>query len=311
MTTPVTLHEPDGTTYEVALVRAGTRAGLPSATFELDATTWERVEDHGSFHTDPGRSGGRARTFDLDRPLLLEAVLDPIAAVHGADDLAARLVGAEADSPLVSTEAWWVLSVTQEVPLPPDLAGSGSLQEGISYAHPSWLVDAGTSSLGEAWERALELGEHRDFNPDEPLLGLIHGVFEEDDWVVERPDEYATILQVPVDGQHGRFDLWIRTDEAAQLVTAFAVLPHDVPLDRVGAVLELAARMNQSMAVGSYEADPDSGLLSFKSGIDVAGDRLSVALVRRLVADTLMAAEKAWSALDEVLAGITPQEPAS
>jgi hypothetical protein len=130
----------------------------------------------------------------------------------------------------------------------------------------------------------------------------VQELFEEQDWVVERPEADATVLRIPVAGDAGDFELWVRTDEAEQLVTVYAVLPTDVPAPRVAEVLELAARLNQSVPVGSYEADPESGLLSFKTAIDVAGDRLSPALVERLVATAMAAATRGHAALDGLLA---------
>ena len=206
----------------------------------------------------------------------------------------------------MSTEAWWALSATQEVELPADLHGTGSLHEGISYEHPSWLQDAaGSVGLEEAWTRAMELGELLDGASDTPLLDLVGAVFNDQGWVIEQPDPEVTILHATVASDHGDFDLYVRTDEHQHHVTAFSVLPLDVPADRVGAVLELAARLNGGVAVGSYEGNPDTGLLAFKSGIDVSGDRLSVALVRQLVGNVLVAGERAMPLHREVVEGRT------
>src|SRR3954453_20567490 len=144
----ISLVEPDGSTLDVVLVSAGTRAGLPSATFELANDAWERVEAHGLLHVDPARSRGGSRSFDPAKSVQVEAVLDPVAAIDGVDALADRLRLASAGDALLSTEAWWTLSATQEVDLPGDLRGSGTLHEGIAYEHPSWLSDpAGSVGL--------------------------------------------------------------------------------------------------------------------------------------------------------------------
>ena len=56
----------------------------------------------------------------------------------GCRRAARRAVGAGADSPLLSTESWFALTVTSEVDLPPELAAVGSLREGYSTR---WATD--------------------------------------------------------------------------------------------------------------------------------------------------------------------------
>lgn len=307
----LSLHEPDGSTLDVTLVTAGTRAGLPSATFEMDFGAWERVESLGLLHADPARSRSASRPFDPAKPIQIDAVLDPVAAIDGVDALADRLLSATVDDPLRSTEAWWALSVTQEVDLPSDLRETGTLHEGLSYEHPSWLQDAaGSVGLEEAWNRAMELQDRID-DSETPMLDLVIELFEEQDWEIDRPNPDATIVHAGVASDAGDFDLYVRTDEQKQLLTAFSVLLHDVPIERIGAIHELAARLNVKSAIGSFEVGADDGLLSFKVGLDVTGDVLSSALARSLVGRVLIAGERANAAYAQVAAGAaTPEEAA-
>jgi hypothetical protein len=300
----ITLHEPDGSTIDVVLVTAGTRAGLPSATFDLDFGAWDHVESHGLLHVDPARSrSSGSRPFDPGKTVQVEAVLDPVAAIDGVDGLADRLLSASAGDPLLSTEAWWSLSATQEVDLPADLRGTGTLHEGISFEHPVWLQDAaGSVGLEEAWHRAMELQDQLDAG-DEPMLDVVVELFEEQDWQIDRPNPEATIVPAGVASDAGDFDLYVRTDEDKHLITAIAVLPHDVPAEHVAEVHELADQLNVQSAVGSFEVDAGRSLVSFKSGIDLTGDLLSGALVRSLVGRVLIAAERANAAFADVAAG--------
>jgi hypothetical protein len=300
----LSLAEPDGSTLSVALVTAGTRAGLPSATFELDAAAWDRVESHGLLHADPARSRSGARPFDPAKSVQVEAVLDPVAAIDGVDALAQRLTTARPGDPLLSTEAWWALSATQEVDLPAERRGTGTLHEGIAFEHPVWLRDAaGSVGLEEAWQRAMELQDRLDRESTSPMLDLVVDLFEEQEWEVDRPNPDATIVHASVASDAGDFDLYVRTDEQRHHITAFAVLQHDVVDGCAGAVLELAARLNAKAAVGSFEADPDTGLLSFKSGIDTAGEPLSSAMVRSLIGNVLVAGERANALYAAVASG--------
>lgn len=303
----ITLVEPDGELLEVSLVSAGTRAGLPSATFDVNGAAWERIETHGLLHADPARRRSAARPFDPAKTVQVEAVLDPVAAANGIDDdLRDQLLVAGPTDPLLGTEAWWTLSATQEVDLPADLAGTGTLQEGISYEHPVWLQDAaGSVGLEEAWKRAMELGEHLDGSSETPLFDLIVAVFNEQGWEVDQPNPEATVVHAPVASDHGGFDLYVRTDEVEHVATAFASLPSEGSEIYPREVLELAARLNSSIAVGSFEANADNGLLTFKHAIDVTGDRLSVPLVRQLIGTVLIAADRAQAAYAAVISGQT------
>lgn len=307
----ITLLEPDGSPLAVTLVTAGRRAGLPSATFELDAKTWERVESTGLLHADPSRSRAGGRPFDPARRIEVEAVLDPIAAIDGTDALLDRMLGALPGDPLLSTEAWWALSATQEIDLPPDLAGRGTIQEGIAFEHPVWLQDAsGSVGLEEAWERAMELGELIDGTSDTPLLDAVETMFHDADFHIERPNPDATVLHAPVKSESGDFDLFVSTNEERHTVTVYAILDGTIPLDRMPDVLELAARLTGVLPVGSFEPSLDGGL-SFKVGLDVTGDHLSTALARNLVSVALVQAERARPLLQAVIAGERSPEDAA
>ncbi len=300
----ISLVEPDGSTLDVVLVTAGTRAGLPSATFELDYGAWERVESHGLLHADPARSRSGARPFDPGKTVQIDAVVDPVAAIDGVDALADRLLSAGPTDPLLSTDAWWALSVTQEIDLPGELKGTGTLHEGIAYEHPAWLQDAsGSVGLEEAWQRAMDLQDRLDRAADSAMLDVVIELFAEQDWQIDRPNPEEPIVHAAVASDAGDFDLYVRVDEDKHVITAFSVLLHDVPPDRVAAVHELAARMNVKSTVGSYEVDADTGLLSFKSGIDLTGDQLTPALVRALIGRVLIGGERANAPFADVAAG--------
>lgn len=309
----ITLAGPEGSTLQVLLVTAGTRAGLPSATFELDAASWERVEAEGLLHADPARSRSGGRPFDPDKPVQVETVLDPVAAIDGVDSLSDRLLTAASGDPLLSCDAWWALSATQEVDLPGELRGTGTLHEGISFEHPQWLRDAaGSVGLEEAWQRAMDLQDRIDAETETPMLDLVIALFEEQEWQIERPNPDATIVHAGVASDAGDFDLYVRTDEERHQLTAFAVLARDGSEQQVPAVLELAARLNAGSVVGSYEADADNGVLSFKAGIDVTGAELSPVLTRRLIGTVLIAGERANPLYGDVLAGrSTPADAAA
>lgn len=235
------------------------------ARLETDAETWDRIHAAGLFNT-----GGThtEHPFEPGIPVELELELDPT-----ADDE-------------TSTESWWARTVTQSLPVPAEL--EGELREGVKFPDPPWA-----GGLQQAWSAMT----------GEPLLDLVTGVFLGQDWDVERPEPEATVIQVVVPDDVGDFELYVRTVEDQHLVTVMSIIRADVPAGQLLDVFELAARLNGQLSVGSFEVDPDTGLLSFKVGIDVEGDALSVALVRQMVGHAIVAAQRAAPLLAGVLRG--------
>jgi hypothetical protein len=245
-----------------------------TARFATDVDTFERILDGGFLNTAGTQT---ERPFEPGLPVEIEAELSPAADDDG------------------HTESWWATTATQPVELPDGL--EGSLREGVSFAPPPW-----NAGLEAAW---------RTVSP-EPLLDLVTGVFLDQEWEVERPEPDSTVVQIVVPDDVGQFDLYVRTIEDQQIVTVISIIRAEGVADRVPDVVELAARMNGVLSVGSFEADIDTGLLSFKVGIDVEGDRLSVNLVRQMVGHAIVAAQRALPLLEAVLAGdMTPRGAAA
>jgi hypothetical protein len=269
----VQLTTPDGSAVELDLV-AQRDDGLVVAT---DAATWDRIHANGWFHT-----GGThtEHPFESDRPVQVELVLDPT-----ADDA-------------TLTEAWWASTATQSVDVPDGT--EGELREGVRFPDPPWRA-----GLAAAWGTEVE-------EKEEQLLDLVTAVFLSQGWDVERPEPDSTVVQVDVPPTVGDFELWVRTIEEQQIITVISIVRVPTPADRIPDVLELAARMNGVLSVGSFEVDADSGLLSFKNGVDVEGFEPGVNLVRQLVGHAVVAAERGRPLLEGVLAGnLTPRGAAS
>ena len=74
--------DPEGLPLEVALVNTSQRGGLPAAVFEIDALDWPRVESSGLLHVDRARAGGSSPSFDETKPVQIDVVLDPSAAIN-------------------------------------------------------------------------------------------------------------------------------------------------------------------------------------------------------------------------------------
>lgn len=298
MSATVRLLVADGDPVPALVSSVELRDGVAYAAFDLALPAWERAEAMELLWTDADRLRTPPKRFESARPVRVEAVLDPIAStgLRDPEELEARLARGAADDPVVEADSWWALSATQEVELPPDLADEGQLWEGQAYVDPPWL-SAGASVGADGLARGF------DATGAAPLLDLFAALLDEGGWSYERPDPDVTILQVPVESDNGELTLWVRTDERGETATVYAVLPVEVPDDRIAVALELAARLNESVPVGSFEADADTGRVSFKVGIDVEGDRLSVPLARQLLGCALVHGDAALPLVADVAAG--------
>jgi hypothetical protein len=158
--------------------------------------------------------------------------------------------------------------------------------------------------LDESWQRVSNLFDR----PDEaPLLELVLSVFEEQGVDHELPDPEVTIVVAHFSTDDDQpIDVWVRTHEANETISVRSIVPGDFTDDQRQAVTVLAGRANRNVEVGSYELDPEGGPLTFKTALDVEGDRLSVALLRALVGTAIVAADVMTPLLADVLAGGDP-----
>ena len=163
--------------------------------------------------------------------------------------------------------------------------------------------DPNEPDIDESWEKVSHLFD----NPGEaPLLDLVLRVFAEQQVECELPDPEQTIVVAHFETDDGQVDVWVRTQETNETISVRSIVPGDFAEAQRAAVTTLAGRANRNVEVGSYEVDPQGGPLTFKTALDVEGDRLSEALFRALVGTALVAAGVMAPLLAGVLAGDDP-----
>ena len=100
------------------------------ATLLVARSDWNRVVRDGLLHVEPGRANAPLDRIPADGPVEVDVVLQ---GEEGAAD------------------GWWALHAVAEVPLPPELAATGSLAEGVSFDAPA------TSELEKAWRQTVAI----------------------------------------------------------------------------------------------------------------------------------------------------------
>ncbi|BAY40200.1 hypothetical protein NIES2111_45830 [Nostoc sp. NIES-2111] len=104
-------------------------------------------------------------------------------------------------------------------------------------------------------------------------------------------------LQISFQGENGKWNCYARARDEQQQFIFYSICPVNAPEDKRLAVAEFITRANCGITLGNFELDFSDGEISYKTSIDVEGDRLTTALIQRLVYANVMM-------MDEYLPGI-------
>jgi len=320
-------------------------------TFDVSPELKERIDTEALFNLKPQVRGSLfAEEFLPEPDFQLEAMLKPhllahltghTATVEEAASYILNLSQEQPDAPLLFTENWLGLSVTQ-----PTNSGEIGYRTFWSYISPSAIAQAGSSSeeISETivnffheWTQSntsanaqkatfemLEemvnfLKELADFGnaleQNRPstltqkvesglevtstggkIFEAIVNFFKEDDWPFHQI-EGEPILQIAFQGETGKWTCYAKAREEQKQFVFYSVCSVNAPENKRITVAEFITRANSGMIIGNFELDFADGEIRYKTSIDVDGDTLSSALIKRLVyANVTM--------MDEYLPGI-------
>ncbi|MBD1808384.1 YbjN domain-containing protein [Microcoleus sp. FACHB-SPT15] len=267
------------------------------------------------------------------KPDLLPRLAGYTANIDEAATYILNLSQEQPDDPLLSTENWLALSVKQlqesgetgyrtlwDYISPAALAQaatSGSSEE-INYAIVNFFKDWTEANLSEVTQKATSqmlegmtnfFNELADVNLDEKVetfrqnLSTSGQIFEEmvnffkeDEWPFYEV-EGKSILQMAFQGENGKWTCYAKARVEQEQFVFYSICPVNAPENKRLAVAEFLTRANSGMIIGNFELDFADGEVRYKTSIDVDGDTLSSALIKRLVyANVTM--------MDEYLPGI-------
>lgn len=242
-------------------------APMPGAirlTVRLKPAAWKRVVDEELFHLDPSSMGtGWANDADLTKPVDVELGLrrGVAFAVDGAD-IEQQLID-EPEDDILDSDNWYALDVHQEMALPKEYANKkhASLRTGFRTAWADSSLVGGRGAV---------------------LIDVIEDFFKERELPFERVDD-ETIVKAVGSGANGDWTVWIEAREEHGIVLVWSSYAEGVPEERRDKMMELLTRINPDVAVGAFELDLERGNVSFRTSIDVTGDRLTDALLERLI----------------------------
>ncbi|MEA5602728.1 YbjN domain-containing protein [Nostoc sp. UHCC 0252] len=268
------------------------------------------------------------------KPNLLPLLAEHAVNIDEAAKYILNLSQEQPDNQILFTESWLGLSVKQQQESgeigyrtlwsyisPENLAQISTSGEGITEGIVNFFKDWTEANLSVKTQKSatkmLEviekfLTELADINPDNitqkieanlpssptdgSIFEAIINFFTVDDWpFVQLPGQPA--LQIPFQGENGRWNCYARARSEQNQFVFYSICPVNAPENKRLAVAEFLTRANCGMMIGNFELDFTDGEISYKTSIDVEGDRLSFALIQRVVyANVTM--------MDEYLPGI-------
>jgi hypothetical protein len=228
------------------------------------------VDEH-LFHLDPQSMGtGFADDADVSRPVAVTLGLDR--------DTAAGLAGPPES--VVDADHWYALDVHQELDIPEELRSKGAfLRTGF---RTTWADDPIVGGGGGS------------------LIDVVEKFFADRGLPVERV-EGVDVFKADGSGENGDWTVWIDVREEDGICIVWSSYGGGVPEPRRAAMMELVTRINPDVPVGAFELDLERGNLSFRTSIDVTGDRLNDALLEQLIGANVGAFDDYLPAIDRMM----------
>jgi hypothetical protein len=147
-------------------------------------------------------------------------------------------------------------------------------------------LDRLTKSVPSVLQEALEAGLKSPAT-DGQFFEEIVNFFKEDNWPFVQI-EGEPLLQMVFQGDNGKWTCYAKARDDQEQFVFYSVCPVNAPDSKRLAVAEFLTRANSGMIIGNFEMDFEDGEIRYKTSIDVEGDSLSSALIKRLVYANVM-----------------------
>jgi hypothetical protein len=280
------------------------------------------------------------------KPDLLPLLAEYANNIEEATNYILKLSQEQPDNLLLFTESWLGLSVKQQQESgeigsrtlwsyisPNNLAQTATSGEGIAEGIINFFQDWTKANLSAKTQKSAakmlkeidkfltelnninleEISQKLEANlPTSPTGGNIFeemiNFFTADDWPFVQLPEQPT-LQISFQGENGKWNCYARARVEQQQLVFYSICPVNAPEDKRLAVAEFITRANSGMIIGNFELDFSDGEISYKTSIDVEGDRLSAALIQRLVyANVTMMDEYLPGILSVIYGNLSPKD---
>lgn len=140
------------------------------------------------------------------------------------------------------------------------------------------------------------------------LLAELKRVFVENRWPFSEV-QGAPVLLSELSGTLGSWKFYAQVVEEQALILLYSVCPVRVPEERRVEASSFLTRANYGLAAGNFELDFEDGEIRYKTALQLQGDRLDAATLKRLVRANGIAMETYLPGIGDVITG-TPAVPA-
>jgi hypothetical protein len=238
------------------------------------------------------------------KPEFLPQLLAKAKTKEEAFNYLADLSENEPNSDLLNSENWLALSIKQNQKgkevgyqtfwsyLPIESLKNPEINsEQLSQSLTNFMSELFESNLTEALQDFTKetLGDlssiFKDIDKEETetsLFKTLINFFLEDDWTFTKI-EGETSLKTGFRGENGQWNCYAMVKEDRQQLVFYSVYPVNIPEDKRLTIAEFITRANYGMIMGNFEMDFEDGEVRYKTSIDVEGDSLSFALIKRLI----------------------------
>jgi hypothetical protein len=310
LSTELTLREPAGAPLTVRLVHLSSTRDEQcviecSATFRVDAAQYRQIDPMALFGLDPARRGPMqyARSFDPSADVEIEVALAPEVLAQSAFTsptafaLAECLLTLPADSPVLATTSWAALAVTQEI----DGRRNGyrMYRSGVNLFD---VLGRAQNTLGDMETVTASMIEQA--QQSIPIFAALYQYFTSADWDFALDDAIPALL-LRYRGQNGEWDCVAEAhDDDAQFIF-YSECPVSIPAEKRPQLMEFLGRANSGLVIGNFEMDLNTGLVRFRTSLDVMGARLDHALVHNVVRWSVGMMDHYLPGIHDILAGKT------
>jgi hypothetical protein len=132
------------------------------------------------------------------------------------------------------------------------------------------------------------------------LLDSLKTFFAEDNWQFVEI-ESDPVLRLEYVAEENEWTCYAQALEEDEQFVFYSIAPIKVTQPKLWLCVEYLTRANFNLILGNFELDMDSGLVRFKTSIDVEGDRLSLSLFRSVVYSNVSIMERYLPGLEAIL----------
>jgi hypothetical protein len=140
------------------------------------------------------------------------------------------------------------------------------------------------------------------------LFDIALEFFRQDDWPI-RPLEGQTSASVNFGGRNGQWTCYLRVIEDKYVVLFYSMCPVKAPPEKRPILADFLTRANYGLYLGNFEMDYNDGEVRFKTSLDVEGDHLTNALMKRLTYNNVTVMDRYLPGIFSVIyGGASPTE---